>query len=73
MLGDLAQWPIAMVLHDVYDIEGHPRLVEDLGLEDRTILVNAFDTVRRPEQKVERLWQARAAIHWSCASSIGSP
>src|SRR4051794_4597961 len=47
-----------MVLHDVYDIEGHPRLVEDLGLEDRTTLVNAFDTVVRPEQKVERLWQA---------------
>jgi 5-methylcytosine-specific restriction protein A len=54
----LARWPVATALLDVYEVEGQPRLVEDLGLPDRTILTNAFDLVVRPENKVEALWEA---------------
>lgn len=54
----LSRWPVATALLDVYEVEGSPRLVEDLGLPDRTILTNAFDLVVRPEAKVNDLWEA---------------
>lgn len=57
-LEGLSRWPVATALLDVYEVEGFPRLVEDLGLPDRTILVNAFDLVVRPEEKVTALWEA---------------
>ena len=43
LLSLLAQWPVATVLSEIYTIEGQPRLVEDLGFPDRTILMNAYD------------------------------
>lgn len=54
----LSRWPVATALLDVYEVQGCPRLVEDLGLPDRTILANAFDLVVRPPEKVESLWKA---------------
>lgn len=54
----LSRWPVATALLDVYEVEGFPRLVEDLGLPDRTILTSAFDLVVRPAEKVEALWKA---------------
>lgn len=54
----LSRWPVATALLDVYEVEGSPRLVEDLGLPDRTILANAFDLVVRPPEKVLDLWNA---------------
>ena len=54
----LAQWPTAVALRDVYDIEGYPRVVDDLGFPDMRLLTNAFDQVVRPEPAVDELWQA---------------
>lgn len=56
----LAQWPVAVVLGEVYAVEDEPRLVEDLGFSDRRILVNAFDGVVRDRERVPRLWAALA-------------
>lgn len=30
----LAQWPVAVGLHDVWELDGYPHLVRDLGLAD---------------------------------------
>jgi 5-methylcytosine-specific restriction protein A len=54
----LAQWPVATGLLDIYEVEGFPHLVSDLGLPDRTILANAFDIIVRPQGKTEALWEA---------------
>jgi hypothetical protein len=53
----LARWPVAVVLSEVYTIGGEPRLVDDLGFPDRKILTNAFDSVRRDDELVARLWE----------------
>lgn len=54
----LAQWPVAVVLSEVYAITGEPSLVEGLGFDDRRILTNAFDSVRRDDVLVSELWEA---------------
>lgn len=54
----LAQWPVATGLLDVFEFEGFPHIVDELGLPDRTILANAFDRVVRPEEKIEALWKS---------------
>ena len=54
----LAQWPVAIIVSEIYTIKGHPRLVEDLGFADRRILTNAFDSVIRPEGQIDELWEA---------------
>jgi 5-methylcytosine-specific restriction enzyme A len=54
----LAQWPTAVALRDIYDVNGSPHLVEDLGFIDLRILENAFDQVIRPEEKIMQLWEA---------------
>lgn len=54
----LAQWPVAIIMSEVYTVSGQPRLVEDLGFPDRRILVNAYDSVIRDQDQVERLWDA---------------
>lgn len=57
---DLEEWPVAVVLSEVYRIEGSPHLSHDLGFADRKILSNAFDGVVRPEKLVDALWLALA-------------
>lgn len=52
----LAQWPVAVVLSEVYQIDGEPLLVEDLEFSDRTILTNAYDGVLRDDKKIVNLW-----------------
>lgn len=54
----LAQWPVAIIVSEVYTVSGEPRLVEDLGFPDRRILANAYDSVIRDEDQIERLWDA---------------
>ncbi|SDR29364.1 HNH endonuclease [Rhizobiales bacterium GAS113] len=54
----LAQWPVAIIVSEVYSVSGEPQLVEDLGFPDRRILANAYDTVIRDEDQVHRLWAA---------------
>ncbi len=58
----LAQWPVAVVLSEVYSIEGEPRLIDDLGFDDRRILANAFDSVRRDDVLIAELWKALSDI-----------
>jgi hypothetical protein len=58
----LAQWPVAVVLSEVYAIEGEPRLIEELGFEDRRILANAFDAVRRDDALIGELWKSLSDI-----------
>jgi len=52
----LAQWPVAIALHDVWRFVDQPRIVDDLGMPDRTILAGAQDGIIRPLEKLERLW-----------------
>ena len=54
----LRQWPAAIILSEVYAVAGEPRLVEDLGLPDRGLLVNAHDRVRRDEDRLPAFWDA---------------
>jgi 5-methylcytosine-specific restriction protein A len=56
LLVRLAQWPVAVVLSEVYRIEGEPLLINDLGFQDRSILANAYDGVLRDDQRVKQLW-----------------
>ncbi len=54
----LAQWPVAVALHDIWRFDDNPRLVEDLGLPDRRVLEGAVDGVIRPESRINALWAA---------------
>ncbi|MGE3907098.1 MAG: HNH endonuclease [Reyranellaceae bacterium] len=60
VLSRLSQWPVAVVLSEIYQIEGEPDLIGDLGFPDRTILLNAFDGVRRDDEQIKLLWNAMA-------------
>ncbi|GLS36596.1 hypothetical protein GCM10010869_21870 [Mesorhizobium tianshanense] len=57
----LAQWPVAVVLSEVYRIEGEPLLIEDLGFADKNILNNAYDGGNYPRpcqgQESLNLWR----------------
>ncbi|HET9639880.1 MAG TPA: hypothetical protein VFP12_11810 [Allosphingosinicella sp.] len=54
----LQQWPVAVALHDVWQLDGFPHLVTDLGMGDRTVLAAAMDGVVRPALKIDQLWSA---------------
>lgn len=54
----LEQWPVAVVLSEVYETEGEPLLVDDLGFGDMNILVNAYDRVIRYDDQIQALWNA---------------
>ncbi|WP_200478061.1 HNH endonuclease [Azospirillum brasilense] len=54
----LAQWPVAIIVSEVYSVRGEPHLVEDLGFPNRRILANAYDTVIRDDEEIQRLWNA---------------
>lgn len=54
----LAQWPVAIIVSEVYSVPGEPRIVEDLGFPDRRILTNAYDRVIRDEDQIRQLWHA---------------
>lgn len=56
----LAQWPVAVILSEVYRVEGEPLLQADLGFSDRRILANAYDSVRRDNDRIEQLYEALA-------------
>lgn len=58
LLERLQQWPVAVVLSEVYAIEGEPLLIDDLGFPDRMILANAYDGVRRDDVQMQKLWDA---------------
>ncbi len=54
----LRQWPVAVVLSEIYAIDGEPLLVDELGFEDMSILANAYDRVMRCTDQIEALWNA---------------
>ncbi|WP_374469940.1 HNH endonuclease [Phenylobacterium sp.] len=54
----LSQWPVAVVLTEVYRIVGDPHLIHDLGFPDRRVLENAYDGVRSNAADIAALWQA---------------
>ena len=54
----LAQWPVAVVVSEVYLIRGEPHLMEDLGFPDRRMLTNAFDRVIRDDDNIKQLWRS---------------
>ncbi len=58
----LARWPVAIVLQDVWQVRGNPRLVEDLGMPDRLVLEGAVDGIVRHDDRVEALW--KALVDW---------
>ncbi|WP_421915326.1 HNH endonuclease signature motif containing protein [Mesorhizobium sp.] len=53
----LAQWPVAVIISEVYSVVGEPRLIQDLGQPDHRILTNAFDRVKRDDAQIRRLWE----------------
>ena len=53
----LVQWPVAVILTEVFAIMGQPRLVGELEFEDRRILSRAYDGVIRDEDQIQRLWE----------------
>lgn len=53
----LAQWPTAVVLLEVWDVVGHPHLVDDLGFPDRMVLAQAFDRVKSDTANTQALWE----------------
>jgi hypothetical protein len=54
----LTQWPVAIIVTEVYSIVGEPRLENELGFPDRRILANAYDTVIRDEKYILQLYAA---------------
>lgn len=54
----LEKWPVAVVLSEVYAIDGEPLLVDELGFEDMNILANAYDRVMRYSDRIHALWNA---------------
>lgn len=54
---EMKQWPVATMLSEVFTIGGQPHIVDDLGFPDGKILEHSFDSVRRNDLLVERLWQ----------------
>lgn len=54
----LAQWPVAVMLTEVYRVIGDPLLMDDLGFPDRRVLTNAYDGVRSDDGDIEALWTA---------------
>jgi hypothetical protein len=55
-LQQLLQWPVAVIVSEVFKVSDEPGLVEQLGFEDRLILKNAYDSVIRNEDHTVRLW-----------------
>lgn len=58
----LSRWPVAIALHDVWRLQGYPRLVEDLGMPDRRVLEGAVDGVIRHGDRVASLWERIADL-----------
>lgn len=54
----LEQWPVAVVLSEVYAIDGEPLLIDELGFKDMNILANAYDRVMRYTDEIQALWNA---------------
>lgn len=52
----LARWPYSIFLRSIWTAAGWPRLVEDLGFPDRTILSGSMDGIVRPEG-IDSLWE----------------
>lgn len=53
----LAQWPVSVILTEIYKIEGEPHLINDLHFTNRRILTNAFDGVIFYDDQIEALWE----------------
>lgn len=56
----LAQWPVAIGVHDVWRFDDDPHLVHELAFRDRTILAGSQDGIVRPVPAIEQLWEALA-------------
>ena len=54
----LVQWPVSVILSEVFAIRGEPHLIDDLGFQDRRILRNAYDSVIRYDDQIQQLWDA---------------
>lgn len=52
----LARWPYSIFLRSVWTATGWPRLVEDLGFPDRSILTGSMDGIVRPDG-IDELWE----------------
>ncbi len=68
VLDYLRQWPVAVVMSEIYQFLGEPHFINDLYFGDRTILTNAYDGVIRDEEQIETLWNKlrdwRIARRW---------
>lgn len=69
----LEQWPVSVMLSEVYTIKGEPHLIEDLGFPNRKILTNAFDSVRRLDDLVSNLWEKLADLPIERRIDVKSP
>lgn len=54
----LSQWPVAIALHDVWELEGHPHMIRDLGLPHRRLLAGSQDGIVKPVEFFAAFWSA---------------
>lgn len=54
----LAQWPVGLLLHDVWAFQGYPHQIHDLSMPDLRLLAGAQDGIVRPEPRIAELWEA---------------
>ncbi|ATE64014.1 HNH endonuclease [Rhizorhabdus dicambivorans] len=57
LAGELKQWPVAVLAHEVYRFRGFPHLVRDLGFADLGMFSGMMDGTIRPAA-IDDLWQA---------------
>lgn len=69
----LAQWPVAVMLSEVYALVGEPHLVDDLGFPGRGILTQARDAVRSNADDLKELWEALKDWPLTYRSAIRPP
>lgn len=54
----LGQWPVGLLLHDVWEFGGYPHQVRELGMPNLRLLAGAQDGIVRPEPRISELWEA---------------
>ena len=56
----LQQWPVVLVMNDVWEFDGYPHLIDDMKMPDKRVLEAAMDGIVRHDDRIKRLWEALA-------------
>lgn len=69
----LSQWPVGVILKEVYTIENSPHLIKNLGFANKNILALAFDKVIRYDELILKLYEALRNYEVTFRSEICPP